>query len=129
MVSNENFKGKSWAGQGHKKTPPEGGVPKPMFLKPPLFAPSPLGRLDRVDLGLLLGRIGLDVGGQIADPVSPFQGRFRRGTAIGRRVVAHDPVAPIALLNNGMATPAAKPAALFFHERTFVPFSNGCANH
>jgi hypothetical protein len=99
------------------------------YLPRVLFAPGPLGSLDGVDLGLLLGRIGLDVGCQIANPVSPFQGRFRRGTAIGSTVVGHDAVAAIALFNDGMAASPAKSAALFFHERAFVTLSNGCADH
>ena len=129
MVSNENFKGKYWAGAGIKKPHPKVGFEKPLLLGRMLFSARPFGRLDRIDFGLLLGGIGLDVGRQVADPVSPFQRRFRRGTTVGRGVVRHHAVAAAALLNDRMATSVAKPATLFFHESTLVAFSNGCANH
>lgn len=115
--------------RAQKKPHPKAGLKNRWFCGEICLFAGALGSLDRVDLGLLFGGVGLDVGGQIADPVSPFQGRFRRGTAVGPAVVGHDPVAAIALFNNGMATPAAKSAALFFHKRAFHAIADGCADH
>jgi hypothetical protein len=69
------------------------------------------------------------VGGHVAVPCSPFDGRIREYEAVSARGEFFGFLAAIALFHDRVAAPAVELAAFLVHEETLHTRLNRCTNH
>jgi hypothetical protein len=69
------------------------------------------------------------VGGEIAWPFCPFDGRLTVGLAIRAGFVFHHSITPFAGLHDGITSPTVVGTATLLHEDTFCSYLDGLTNH
>jgi hypothetical protein len=86
--------------------------------------------LEGVDLPVLLGPgRALDVGGHVADPRTPLHGGIGEADAVLAGGKLLNPLAALALLNNGVTVTAIELTPAFAHEKALQTFLDCCTNH
>ena len=93
------------------------------------MADIPLRGLQRIQFEVVFLNFLFDVGGEIAGPFRPFDGRFTIGFAVNTCCVFHRTVTPPAGLHDGIASPTVIGAAVLLHEDTFSSNLNGLTNY
>ena len=93
-----------------------------------LAAPS-LGRLERIDLGILDLGFLCDMGGKVAIAIFPLDRRIRTCCAIppGRKLWSA--ATSIAFLHGRVTTPAIKRTTFFGHKDALQALLYACTNH
>jgi hypothetical protein len=88
-----------------------------------------LGSLQRVQFEVVFLNFFLDVSGEIAGSLCPFDRGFTIGLAIGTCFIGHHSITPFAGLHDGITSPTVIGTAVLLHEDTFCSHFDGLTNH
>jgi len=87
------------------------------------------GSLQRVQFEVIFLNFLLDVSGEIAGSLCPFDRGLTIGLAIGTCFIGHHSITRFAGLHDGITSPTVIGTAVLLHEDTFCSHFDGLTNH